>query len=33
VVENQKSRIFDRIIRVAKKLNPGDPIIVALERA
>lgn len=33
VVENQKSRIFDEIIRVTKKLSPSDPVIVALEKA
>ncbi len=33
VVENQKNRIFDEIIRVTKKISPDDPVIVALEKA
>lgn len=33
VVENQKNRIFDEIIRVTNKISPGDPIIQELEDA
>lgn len=33
VVENQKDRIFDEIIRVARILNPNDPVIEELEKA
>jgi hypothetical protein len=33
VVENQKNRIFDEIIRVLQKISPDDPIIKDLENA
>ncbi len=29
VVENQKDKIFDEIIRTVKKINPGDTIFIA----
>jgi hypothetical protein len=33
VVENQKNRLFDEIIRVTNKISPGDPVIQELEGA
>jgi hypothetical protein len=33
VIENQKDRIFDKIIRVTKKVSPNNPVIEALENA
>lgn len=33
VVENQKNRIFDVIIRATKKISPDDPVIPELEAA
>ena len=33
VVENQKDRIFDEIIRVTNKISPDDPIIEELKQA
>ncbi len=29
VVENQKNKIFDEIIRTIKKINPGDSVLIA----
>jgi hypothetical protein len=33
VVENQKDRIFDEVIRVINKISPDDPVLKELEEA
>lgn len=33
VVESQKDKIFDEVIRVINKISPGDPVLKELEKA